>query len=183
MTTVSPRIEVVPFHRPEELRDALLGNLDQLPQPLRILDPGFTVCGREGHTLLAVDGGNRLVAIIPFVAGQAVRVEEVVVVMRTLGNFQPWIVRIFPQAGVDARQAPRAIIVSESISSAAVALLQQLYPDHTCLLYTPLRVGAERTLLLRPASDDGEGDLSPFRDGSETAWDHLADEERRVLSR
>jgi len=180
MTTVFPRIEVVPFHRPEELRDALLGNLDQFPQPLRILDPDFEVCGREEHTLLGVDGGQRLVAIIPFVAGKTVRVEEVVVVMRTLDNFLPWIVRIFPEAAVDTTRPPRPIIVAESISGEAVALLGQIRVENTCLLYTPLRVGEARTLLLRPAGDEEE-DLQPFRDGSETPWDHLDSEERRML--
>jgi len=180
MSTVFPRIEVVPFHRPEELRDALLGNLDQFPQPLRILDADFEVCGREEHTLLGVDGAQGLVAIIPFVAGKTVRVEEIVVVMRTLDNFLPWIVRIFPRAGVDTSRAPRPIIVAESISNDAVALLDQIRADHTCLLYTPLRVGGARTLLLRPADDAG-GELPPFRDGSENAWDYLASEERRVL--
>jgi|GEM_PF-2598818 len=180
MSTVLPRIEVVPFHRPEELRDALLGNLDQFPQPLRILDPDFEVCGREEHTLLGIDGRQRLVAIIPFIAGKTVRVEEVVVVMRTLDNFLPWIVRIFPEVGVDTTRPPRPIIVAEAISSDAVALLDQIRADHTCLLYTPLRVGDARTLLLRPARDEAE-DLQPFRDGSETAWDHLGAEERRVL--
>ena len=182
MNAVSPRIEVVPFRQPEALRTALLGNLDQFPYPLQILDPDFQVCGREELTLLGVDGGNRLVAIIPFAAGQTVRVEEVVVVMRTLHNFLPWIARIFPNAGVDTRQPPRAILVAESIAPEAVALLDRIYTDYLCLLYTPLRVGDVRTLLLRPAADPDEDSL-PFRDGSEGGWDHLAAEERRVLFR
>jgi hypothetical protein len=180
MPAVFPRIEVLPFHRPEELRDALLGNLDQFPQPLRILDPDFEVCGREEHTLLGIDGDQRLVAIIPFVAGKTVQVEEVVVVMRTLDNFLPWIVRVFPETGVDTAQPPRPIIVAEEISDETMALLGQIRADHVCFLYTPLRVGEARTLLLRPAGAAND-ELHPFRDGSETAWDYLGEEEKRVL--
>jgi hypothetical protein len=182
MDEISPRIEVEPFHRPQDLRDALLANLDQLPQPLQILDPDFEVCGREERTILAVDGERRLSAIVPFTAAKEVRVEEVLVVLRTLDNFLPWIARIFPHAGVDIRLSPRPVIIAEEIPAEMMALIARLRGDYTCLTYTPLRVGPMRTLLLRPVTiEDQEVVVSAFRDGSETAWDFLAAEERRVL--
>ncbi|MGD2062435.1 MAG: hypothetical protein PVF51_02500 [Nitrospirota bacterium] len=182
MDEISPRIEVEPFRRSEELRDALLANLDQLPQPLQILDPDFEVCGREERTILAVDGEQRLLAIVPFTAGKEVRVEEVLVALRTLDNFLPWIARIFPHAGVNVHLSPRPVIIAEEISREVVGLIGRLRGEYTCLTYTPLRVGQMRTLLLRPVSiDDDTVQPSPFRDGSDTAWDFLAVDERRVL--
>ena len=182
MDEISPRIEVEPFHRSEDLRDALLANLDQFPQPLQILDPDFEVCGREGRTILAVDGERRLLAIVPFASGKEVRVEEVLVALRTLDNFLQWIARIFPHAGVDIRLSPRPVIIAEEIPREVMALVARLRGDYTCLTYTPLRVGPVRTLLLRPVTLEEEEVAAPaFRDGSETAWDFLGAEERRVL--
>jgi hypothetical protein len=182
MKEISPRIEVEPFNQSEELRDALLANLDQLPQPLQILDPDFEVCGWEGSTILAMDGERRLLAIVPFASGQEVRVEQVLVVLRTLDNFLPWIARIFPHAGVNVHLSPRPLIIAEEIRQEVVALIGRLRGDYICLTYTPLRVGRMRTLLLRPVTvDEGEVEPPAFRDGTEAAWDFLAAEERRVL--
>jgi len=182
MDEISPRIEVEPFQRSEDLRDALLANLDQLPQPLQILDPDFEVCGREERTILAVDGEHRLLAIVPFAAAKEVRVEEVLVALRTLDNFLPWIARIFPHAGVNVHLSPRPVIIAEDIPMEVMTLIARLRGDYTCLTYTPLRVGPMRTLLLRPVTVEAEDvNVPAFRDGSETAWDFLAVEERRVL--
>jgi hypothetical protein len=182
MDDISPRIEVEPFHRSEELRDALLANLDQLPQPLQILDPDFAVCGRDERIILAVDGDRRLLAIVSFAAGKEVRVAEVLVALRTLDNFLPWIVRIFPYAGVNLHLSPRPVIIAEEIPMEVVALIGRLRGDSTCLTYTPLRVGPMRTLLLRPVRiGDDPVAVPAFRDEMEASSGFLAAQERRVL--
>jgi hypothetical protein len=183
MSESSPRIEVAPFRRSDELRDTLIASFDQLPQPLTVVDPAFEVCGREEGAILAVASEGQLVVAIPFMSGRPVRAEEVVVAIRTVENFLPWIARIHPRVAVDVDRSPRPVVVAEAFSPETVALIERLYGGASCIVYTPLRVGDCRAMLLQVlAVEAGEESLlPPFRDGVEAAWDYLDAEEKRLL--
>jgi hypothetical protein len=177
-----PRIEIIPFHDPQELRQVLVHNLDQLPGTLQVLEPDFEVCGAGQRGVLTADAEGRLCLLLPYAAGQPVRVEEVPVAARTLENFLPWLRRMFPGAAFEASLPPRLMLVAEEIPAEVVALTGRLVEGCTCFRYIPLRVGKQRALLLRPVGGAGEDWSTPaFRDGTAPAWDALSDEEARVL--
>lgn len=170
-----PRIEIAPFGESRTLRTAVGCAVDQLRPPATLLDPAFEVGGDGGVVVLAVEEDGRLCLCLPYRAGEAVRVEQVVVAARTAANFLPWIRRIFPEARIgDA--PPRPVVVAERLKPEVVELVARI-AGGSCYTYLGVRVAGGQMVLLRPAG----APLPPFRTGPADAWDHLSGEEERAL--